>query len=77
MSQSALDACLLYRVQSLRGVIPKHLVQGCVKQTVPNMSYRAAVDLLVCYGRGSVMLVPKKLIHWYETSAGLHLSVAI
>ncbi|TNN68697.1 hypothetical protein EYF80_021106 [Liparis tanakae] len=34
-----------------------------VKQTVPNMSCNAAVSLLVCYGRGSVVLVPQKLIH--------------
>lgn len=50
---------------------PKHLVQPFVKQTVPNMSRSAAVNLLGCYDHGSVVLVPKKLIHWYVTSVGL------
>lgn len=38
---------------------------------MPNMSYGAALNLLVCYSPGSVVLVPPKLIHWYVTSAGL------
>lgn len=52
---------------------PKHLAQPFVKQTVPNMSSSAAVNLLGCgcYDHGSVVLVPKKLIHWYVTSVGL------
>lgn len=43
----------------------------CVKQAVPNMSCSAAVNLLVSCGHASVVLVPKKLIHWYVTSVGL------
>lgn len=62
---------LVMRRAKLEGFIPKHLAQPCVKQTVPNMSCSAAVNLLVCYGHGSVVLVPKKLIHWYVTSVGL------
>ena len=70
-SRGFLDVYLLYTVQSLKGFFPEHLVQPRVKQTVPNMSCSAAVNLLVCYGHGSVVLVPRKLIHWYVTSVGL------
>lgn len=64
--------CICYMLcAKFEGFIPKYLVQPCVKQTVPNMSCSAAVNLLVCYGHGSVVLVPKKLIHWYVTSVGL------
>lgn len=64
--------CICYTLRKVWGFfIPKHLVQPCVKQTAPNMSCSAAVNLLVCYGHGSVVLVPKKLIHWYVTSVGL------
>lgn len=70
VSHGSLGLCFLYTVQSLESFIPKHLVQSCVKQTVPNMCYNAAVNLLVRYGHGSVLLVPEELIHWYVTSAG-------
>lgn len=61
-----------HRLLSLRGLSPKHLVLPCVKQAVPNMSHRAAVNLLVHHSCGSVVLVPRKLRRWYTTSEGLH-----
>lgn len=70
-SRGFLGVYLFICCAKFESFIPKHLVKSCVKQTVPNMSCSAAVNLLGCDGHGSVVLVPKKLIHWYVTSVGL------